>query len=69
MQLAVTCLQVQLVYDTAGMVLDRLEEVLSGISRVVWQQRRNTDRSQVIARAAETVQTMLQHTTERMGTA
>lgn len=69
MQLVVVRLQAQLVYDTADMVLDRLEEVQSSISRIVWQERRNVDRSQVMARAEEAVRTMLQHSTEHLGTA
>lgn len=64
-----TCLQAQLVCDTAGMVLDRLEEVQFSISRILCQHRRNRDRSQVIANASNAVKSMLQLTTEYMGTA
>lgn len=45
--------------DTAGMVLDRLEEVHSTISRVVWQDRRNADRGRVISKASEAVEALL----------
>lgn len=64
MGLALTCakLQAQLVYDTAGMVLDRLEEVHSSISRVIWQERRNVDRREVLIRASEAAKTVLQIT-------
>lgn len=64
MGLVLTCakLQAQLVYDTAGMVLDRLEEAHSSISRILWQERRNTHRSQVLTRASEAVKNVLQIT-------
>ena len=58
--LACAKLQAQLVYDTAGMVLDRLEEVHSSISRVMWQERRNVDRRGVLTQASEAAKTVLQ---------
>lgn len=45
--------------DTAGMVLDRLEEVHSTVSRIVWQDRRNTDRGRVTSKASEAVKALL----------
>ena len=62
MGLTLTCakLQAQLVYDTAGMILDRLEEVHSSISRVMWQERRNVDRRGVLTQASEAAKTVLQ---------
>ncbi len=60
-------MQAQLVIDTAGMVLDRLEEVHSGLTRVLWQHRRNMDRKQVIQDAATAIKAMLQRPVAQMG--
>ena len=55
------CLQARLVKDTAGMVLDRLEEVYSSIARLLWQQRRNIHRALVIQEASDALESLLQN--------
>lgn len=60
LQKALHVMQTQLVADTAGMVLDRLEEVHSALTRSLWQHRRNSNRQQVMMGAGSAVQAMLQ---------
>ncbi len=53
--------QAQLVGHTAGIVLDRLEEIHSALTRLVWQHRHNSNRKQTIEEAEAAAQAMLQH--------
>lgn len=55
--------QAQLVGHTSGMVLDRLEEIHSALTRLVWQHRHNSNRKQAIQEAEVAAQAMLQHAT------
>ena len=58
--------QKQVVADTAGMVLDRLEEIHSALTRTLWQHRRNSNRKQVIKGAESAVQAMMQRPLEEL---
>ena len=53
--------QAQLVGHTSGMVLDRLEEIHSTLSRLVWQHQHNSNRTKTIEEAEAAAQAMLQH--------
>ncbi|KAA6420881.1 MAG: ATPase family AAA domain-containing protein [Trebouxia sp. A1-2] len=58
--------QAQLVGHTSGMVLDRLEEIHSALTRLVWQHRHNPNRKQTIEEAEAAAQAMLQHATTEL---
>lgn len=58
--------QAQLVGHTSGMVLDRLEEIHSALTRLVWQHRHNSNRKQTIGEAMAAAQAMLQHATAEL---
>ncbi|KAL0036308.1 hypothetical protein WJX77_001773 [Trebouxia sp. C0004] len=53
--------QAHLVGHTSGMVLDRLEEIHSALTRLLWQHRHNPNRKQIIVEAEAAAQAMLQH--------
>jgi hypothetical protein len=58
--------QAQLVGHTSGMVLDRLEEIHSALTRLLWQHRHNPNRKQTIGEAEAAAQAMLQHVTTEL---